>query len=226
MSHGEIWGILVAGGVGSRFHPSQNKLLALLDGKPVIWHSTKALIDTPSISGLVIVSHPHWQTDYQTCLAPLLEAIPHCWALGGETRRESVYNGLLALPISTQFVAIHDAARPWANPNHIEKAIQVVASGQAQASSLGYPVINTIKRVKAKETPQVIETLDRETLWEVNTPQVFSKEILLKAHQTVPKEHSAFDDLQLLEHLTPMPKIDLVEDSPENKKITLLTDIE
>lgn len=221
-----VWAILLAGGTGSRFGEDTSKLLATLAGKSVLWHSARAFGDLSQVEGLCVVSHPQWFEAYQAELAQAVPNLTVLWASGGATRRDSVWNGLLALPQSAHVVMVHDAARPLVRPDRLQAALHPVLAGQAQATSLGCPVAYTIKSVAAAEQPWVSQTIPRALLWQVNTPQVFTTDLLRQAHQTVPHDPMITDDAELVERLLPRQNaVLMVEDSPCNLKITTPQDL-
>ncbi len=217
----ETWGILVAAGTGHRYASDKSKLLEPLAGKSVFARSVNALLSVPRLHGLVVVYHPDWLEAYQQEVHPLNPKISIQWVEGGESRRESVWHGLQALPEAAGIVLIHDAARPLVSTTKIEAALVPVQSGKAMGTSLGVPAQNTLKQVQDPQSPWVKQTLSRETLWAIHTPQVFQKEALLTAHQSVPLSAPVNDDAELLERAFPnQPVVLLVPDEPTNLKIT------
>lgn len=222
----EVWAILVAGGTGSRYGRGTSKLLAPLRCKPVIQHSAETLYASPEITGLVVVAHPDWAQGYQECLAGLGAEKPVYWAPAGETRRASVYQGLQLVPESAAIVLIHDAARPLVTPEKLRAVLTPVVFGQALGASLGLPSQNALKQVTPGETPWVIKSLMRETVWQVHTPQVFRKDVLIDAHRRAPQDALADDDLALLAHCYPNAHVAvMVPDNPGNLKITTPADL-
>jgi len=230
-----VWAILVAGGKGNRYSSTQNKLLELLDHKPVIVHSLKKLTQSEHIEGVTVVCHPEWENDYRNALSNYDET-QLLWCHGGQTRRESVYNGLKTAPDHVTIVAIHDAARPLVSCEKINQAIRPVLENKAIGTTLGYPLQNSLKSVKKSHEAHLSEefwvdhTVNREQLWQIHTPQVFTKESLLKAHQTVTHNQTINDDCQLVELFYKDPSrqngvILMVKDSPSNIKITHTHDL-
>lgn len=221
-----VWAILLAGGTGSRFNQASSKLLAPLGNHCVLWHTVNALMQAHGVDGICVVSHPQWVETYQQTLAEFTSRLPFLWTTGGPTRRDSVWEGLCALPPEAQVVMVHDAARPLVSAQRLEDVLSVVTSGQAQASSLGLPVPYTIKQVAPGEAPWVTATVPRQNLWQVNTPQVFQVGLLRQAHQAISPLESITDDAELVERLHPnQPKVWMVHDDPTNLKITTPTDL-
>jgi 2-C-methyl-D-erythritol 4-phosphate cytidylyltransferase len=144
---------------------------------------------------------------------------------GGRRRQDSVLKGVEALDSRTDLVLIHDAVRPFITK---EMVFSVIREGQRTgAAVVGVPVKATIKEVKTqkpkrKTKPIVKETLNRNNLWEIQTPQVFKKELLLKAYKRFGNV-SVTDDAMLVEKLG--AKVSVVLGSYKNIKITTPEDL-
>lgn len=219
---GETWAVVPAGGSGTRFSDTQDKLLADLGGMPVLIRTLQAVFAFDGLHGLVLVAGAHSLDPYQALLSRHLPGAPIVYATGGANRRESVYNGLLALPEQAEIVIIHDAARPLIRPEVIEQAVLRVPEGAAGAV-VAIPVHDTVKQAKP-EGAFIHQTIDRASLWRAQTPQVFRKQVILKAHQAIPAGHIITDDAQLLE-LAGLGEVCLVEGSAFNIKITTPEDL-
>lgn len=219
----EAWAVIPAGGSGSRFSATEDKLLNPLAGKPVLQRTLEVLLWTPRISGIVLVASEKALECYQKLTEQAFPNASIRLALGGETRRASVYQGLLALPESAEIVVIHDAARPLMEPTMVAESIQAVEAG-AVGAVIAVPVNDTLKRAEPGiET--IAATVDRAHLWRAQTPQTFQKSVLLQAHQGVPLERSVTDDAQLLE-LAGLGPVKLLPGSERNLKITRKQDIQ
>ena len=138
---------------------------------------------------------------------------------GGETRRESVHNGLKALPISTGYVAIHDGARPIVDSADIDRVIE--KAHKERAAILARPVADTIKRV---EGDFIISTLDRGKLYQAETPQVFQYDLIMSAHDKYVPGKEVTDDSSLVESLG--FKVKTVIPEKRNPKVTTEEDME
>jgi 2-C-methyl-D-erythritol 4-phosphate cytidylyltransferase len=218
----EAWAIIPAGGTGSRFSGEENKLLTPLAGVPVLVRTLRAVLSAPSIQGVVLVCHPQHQSQYQALLKAWLPDAPILYTAGGGTRRDSVYQGLLALPAQASIVAVHDAARPLIASQLIEQAVCVIREGHAGAL-VALSIQDTVKQV-SPHTLVIESTLDRTVLWRAQTPQCFDKILLLQAHQQVSKEHAVTDDVQLME-LAGLGPVLIVPGEERNLKITTPTDV-
>lgn len=221
------WAVVPAGGSGSRFSAAQDKLLAPLAGIPVLCHTVAALLACPEIQGsgiqgIVLVASEKNLPHYQDLLSSRFPTANLKFATGGPTRRASVYAGLLALPDGVEVVAIHDAARPLVQPTTIAQTITAVIRGAA-GSLVAQPVVDTVKQVDP-ETLQIQRTIDRQTLWHAQTPQVFRTRELLQAHRQVDPGIEATDDAQLLE-LAELGPVTIIPGPASNLKITGPDDI-
>ena len=139
--------------------------------------------------------------------------------MGGETRRMSVSNGLEALDKDTNFVMIHDAARPLVTMKIVEQSLRLCYDEAAVI--VGVPVKSTVKYINPEDL-SVRGTLDRNLLWEIQTPQVFRKDIIVRAHAQIKDPH-ATDDSSLVERLG--IKVRLLQGEYHNIKITTQEDV-
>jgi 2-C-methyl-D-erythritol 4-phosphate cytidylyltransferase len=171
---GEVWGIVVAAGGGSRFG-GRKQFEPLLGRRVLDWSlaAARAVCD-----GVVAVLPADCQE-------------PGSWP-GGATRSESVRAGLAAVPAWAEVVVVHDAARPLAGPELFEAVVAAVRAG-ADAAIPVVPVTDTVKRVRGD---RVVATVDRSGLVAVQTPQAFRADVLRAAHAEAPE---ATDDAALVE---------------------------
>jgi 2-C-methyl-D-erythritol 4-phosphate cytidylyltransferase len=196
--------VVVAAGSGTRF--GGEKQFALVGSETVAERSVR-LCRTVA--------------EYVVCVVPegyagSGEGADHT-VIGGLTRTESVRKGLDLLD-EFELVVIHDAARPMATPDLFTRVVSAVESG-APAVIPGIPVTDTIKRVDAS-TDEVLETLDRDSLVAVQTPQAFLREILVRAHES---QLDATDDAGLVEAIG--EKVLVVDGEVTNIKITHPSDL-
>jgi len=137
---------------------------------------------------------------------------------GGNTRQQSVYNGLIEVDKSSDLICVHDAVRPFVNESLIKKALDSIKNHDGVIIAL--PSTDTIKRVV---NDQILETIPRETIWRAQTPQIFFKEPLLEALKFAQSEKiNGTDEASLLERIG--YQIGFVEGSPFNIKITTSQD--
>jgi 2-C-methyl-D-erythritol 4-phosphate cytidylyltransferase len=138
--------------------------------------------------------------------------------VGGDTRTRSVRNGLLALGVDADVVMVHDGVRPLVTPEIIAAGIGAVKAAGAAIAAV--PVKPTIKVIDPK-TRTVAETLDRELLWEVQTPQIFDRKVLEKAYAQ--DRDGATDDATLVERSG--VKVSVFMGSYANVKVTTPEDL-
>ena len=205
--------IIVASGSSRRM--GFDKLAALIDGNPVLWHSVRAFSSNSSITQVVVVTPPErfeWLSD----LGEKLHRVD-----GGKERSDSVNAGLAALNPDITHVAIHDGARPLVSPQSITATFE--AAQKTGAAALARRVTETLKR----SSPEGIttESVSRENLWIMETPQIFSRALIKQAYQQVASGDAQITDevsaLQLLGQGTT-----LVENAQPNPKITVQADLD
>ena len=224
MSAAICWAVIPAGGTGSRFSPTQDKLLALLAGKPVLCHTVAALLSVPDIEGIVVTASAEHLEPYRHLLEKEFPGKNLRFTTGGSSRRASVYQGLLALPDSVTIALIHDAARPLIHAQTIGRSLEAVRQG-AVGSVVAIPVVDTLKTLDSQsETLTIAQTVDRSCFWRAQTPQVFQLKALRQAHEQVPQSEAVTDDAQLLELLNVGP-VQLVPGEVSNLKITTPEDM-
>ncbi|CAA9266134.1 2-C-methyl-D-erythritol 4-phosphate cytidylyltransferase [uncultured Coleofasciculus sp.] len=170
--------LIPAAGMGRRMGSERNKLLLTLLGKPILAWTLLAAEAADKISWIGIIGQPNDQSDIKAILAELALSLPVQLIMGGETRQESVYNGLQALPDGAERVLIHDGARCLATPQLLNRC------GSALLDCSGFiaavPVKDTIKVVD--EVGVIQDTPDRRQLWAAQTPQGFEVKLLKQCH--------------------------------------------
>lgn len=188
--------VIVAAGRGERAGASVPKQYRLISGEPMIRTTLRAFLRHSSIDFVQPVINPNDQDSYQRAIADLKTLLPP--VSGGATRQASVRAGLEALaPRAPALVLIHDAARPFVSEALIDRAI--VAGRTNGAAVPGIAPADTVKAIDTSAT--VTETLDRSRLRLVQTPQVFSFDMILDAHRRAAVVHhdSFTDDAALAE---------------------------
>jgi 2-C-methyl-D-erythritol 4-phosphate cytidylyltransferase len=145
----------------------RNKLLLTLLGKPILAWTLLAAEAADKISWIGIIGQPADQSDIKAILAELALSLPVQLIMGGETRQESVYNGLQALPDGAERVLIHDGARCLATPQLLNRCAEALLDCSGFIAAV--PVKDTIKVVD--EVGVIQETPDRRQLWAAQTPQ-------------------------------------------------------
>lgn len=177
-----IWAVLPAAGVGRRMGSAIPKQYLQINGEPLLVHSLRRLCAVNSIQRVVVVLHPednHWSSIESSVNTEFEDRV--ITVVGGDERYQSVLNGLDVLndlAVDDDWVLVHDAVRPCVRVADIETLIAKIDS-HAVGGLLGSAVDNTLKRVD--ENLAVVETVDRETIWNALTPQMFRYALLRKA---------------------------------------------
>ncbi len=210
--------LIPAAGSGSRMKAGKNKLLINLNGESILYWTLKSVFLSKKVSWVGIIGQPHDRTEIMNSIKEFSDKIT--WINGGNTRQESVSNGVNNLPNNAMKVLIHDGARCLIKPEFIDKCFTELEENDAVI--LAVKVTDTIKVVN--ENRIIKETPDRNSLWAAQTPQGFSVTQLKKAHQKA-KENSwnVTDDASLFERLKWPVKI--IEGNSTNIKITSPIDL-
>lgn len=205
-----IIGIFLSGGTETRTGVSTPKQYLPLAEKPLALHGFEILKSFHLIAKVIVVC----EKKYQPLFGNVLFANP------GKRRQDSLYNALQCLDPSCETVVIHDAVRPLLTEDDLEKVLHT--GMQYGAAALATPVKEIIKR--ANEENMVLETLYRPSLFQVQTPQVLKKEILLKGFEKALLEDITVpDDISLAELINYPAK--LIMGSSENIKIDTPEDL-
>ncbi len=216
--------IIVAGGSGERFGDPRGKQFVELCGLPIMAWSILAYDRTPSVGHLVVVC-PRGKLEEvrSSVLARLTLRCEVTLALGGVTRQDSVFAGLVAMPPTYDLVAIHDGARPLVEPEAIERCIAAVrADNELSGAILASRATDTLKLVDAEG--RILATPDRTNYWCAQTPQVFRARAIMAAHKAaVWDDFVATDDASLVEHRG--GRVRVVEGPRDNIKITVPEDL-
>ncbi len=211
--------IIPAAGAGKRFKSSTPKPLVLLGKKPIIVYALEVFQKCSSIDSVIVVAAKKFVPRFKNIIRRYRLSKVKNVVAGGATRRASVSNGLKALDQDTDLVVIHDGARPFITRKLIEKSIR---TAQKQAALIvAVPVKPTIKAADRK-TLTVEATLKRDTLWEVQTPQIFKKTIIVEAHRKN-KSIDPTDDALLVEKIG--GKVKILAGDYQNIKITTQEDL-
>lgn len=215
-----VTAIIPAAGAGVRFGGAVKKQFIALNGLPILSHTLRALAASRALSAIIVVVPPGEELRGRKALELAridleTEVVP-----GGQARQDSVYIGLQRAKAETDLVLIHDGVRPFVSREVVLATIE--AAKEWGAAIAAVPVIDTIKRVDTDGF--VVETLQREQLWAVQTPQVFRYALLMRAHRAIREGGIvATDDAALVERIGGMVKV--VRGSYENLKITSEEDL-
>ncbi len=213
--------IIVSAGKSLRFPGEKKKQFLSLAGKPVLCHTLDRFHACSSIDLIELIVSPE---DREYCLKEIVEPRGYTKISGvvdgGEQRQDSVGHGIDALPPEVDMVVIHDGVRPFVTPEMIDASIE--GARKFKAAVIAVPVKETIKRSAPDRF--VLETLDRESLWQIQTPQTFRAEVIRRAFRKAIEDHFvATDDAALVERIG--IKVYILPGSYSNIKITTPEDL-
>lgn len=213
--------VIVSAGKGVRFMGRQKKQFYSLGGKPILIHTLDKFETCPLIRSILLVVDPE---DMDYCLKEISEKykfkkvsqiVP-----GGKQRQESVKNGIDVLPKDTEIVAIHDGVRPFVTKTMIEDSVR--SAIRYGAVILAIPVKDTMKMSNPDGT--VLKTLNRESLWQAQTPQTFHVNVIKEAYQRAAEDgFTGTDDASLVERYG--GRVHILPGSYSNIKITTPEDL-
>ena len=211
------WAVVPAAGQGSRFGSTVPKQYSTLLGQPVIGWTLRALLAESSLSGIVVAlaaGDRVWPTLDVAGDPRILTCA------GGERRENSVANALTALvgrAADTDWVLVHDAARPCLRHDDLEALFEALGDDDAVGGLLAIPVSDTLKR--ADGDGRAAQTVARETLWRALTPQMFRFGLLQRALALcLERDRAVTDEASAIECLGLRPK--LVRGHADNIKVT------
>jgi 2-C-methyl-D-erythritol 4-phosphate cytidylyltransferase len=171
--------LIPAAGMGRRMGSNRNKLLLELLGQPLLAWTLQAAEAAEAITWIGMIGQPYDYPHFKTILAALNPSKPVELIPGGNTRQQSVYNGLQSLPDTADRVLIHDAARGLVTPQLFNRCAEVLQTVPGLIAAI--PVKDTIKVVDEQNLVQ--STPDRRQLWAAQTPQGFEVKLLKQCHQ-------------------------------------------
>ena len=217
------WAVIVAAGRGERAGLGGNKVFFPIEGRAVLSRCLDAFVRCGRFDGVTLVLSEADEAAYADLSRregpfPLVKAI----ARGGATRRDSVRNGLMALPEDCAIVAIHDAARPFVTDAVIDATL---ASAEEFGSGvICTPVVDTIKQIMPDGS---VVSPDRDSLRAVQTPQSFDYPKILAAHLRARAEDlPVTDDAMLFEHYYGGVRLVTAEGAEANRKLTTKADFD
>ena len=212
--------IIVAAGSSRRM--GFDKLFAPLAGKPVLWHSLKAFSDCREVDEILIVTKDDTMDQVEGLVAAhKLKKVTKVIS-GGTERHISVWNGLQAVNArGSEYVAIHDGARPLTTPKLIKACLDLAELHGAACCASQIP--DTVKRASVEQ--MVTESVERTGLWAMQTPQIFSSGLILQAYAALMAKHEMVtDEVSAVQKLG--KKIALLKNDDWNFKITFPHDLE
>lgn len=214
--------IVLAAGQGRRIGGETAKAFLPIAGRPLLWHALDRVFSARLVADAIVVVAANELERCRSLLASDAALRDRRWRLaaGGASRQESARRGLQRLLPEADIVLIHDAARPFASPALIDRSIETAVDKGAVV--VGLAARDTIKVVSRER--QVQSTLERGSLWEIQTPQAFRRELIVRAHEQAERDGvEATDDAMLVER-TGTP-VHVIEGERSNFKITLPEDL-
>lgn len=220
--------IIPAAGLGTRMGRPKpetsgisRKQFMLLDGSPILMHTLRKFARCASVTDIVVALRPEDIPWVEQAIAAERLSKPVRCVEGGQTRQESVENALRSLDPDTDLVAVHDAVRPFVEPETIERAIrEALLTG---AAIVGIVPVDTVKQVHRNK---VRATLARDRLVLAQTPQVFRFDLLREAFDRARQDNfTGTDESSLVERLERV-EVSVVAGSDRNIKITRPSDMD
>jgi 2-C-methyl-D-erythritol 4-phosphate cytidylyltransferase len=210
--------VIPAAGQGKRMNAGKNKQFLMIDHVPLLIHTLRVFEEDLLCSEIVLaVNEQEVETIHQLVKKYRITKVKKV-VVGGKERQQSVYEGLKQIQ-GNPVVLIHDGARPFIRMETIHQLI--VKTNEEGAAVVAVPVKDTIKQVHYN---QITATVDRSSLWSIQTPQAFHLDEIKHAHSVAEKENlKGTDDASLLEHLN--RPITIVRGDYENIKITTPEDL-
>lgn len=226
-----IAAIIPAAGQGTRFGEKIPKQFIAVLGKPLLFWTIRAVIESNLISYFIVVLPKNDFKYYSDTVKSWLRDLPGfpekflmITVPGGAERQESVWEGIKKLPGDTDWVVIHDGARPMASSELFHRVFKKASlTGAAIAAT---SVRDTVKRAERFYGETVVNsTVDRSVLWLAQTPQIFRRELIVKAYEeALESNFTGTDDASLVERIN--HPVSIVEGDPLNIKITSKEDME
>jgi 2-C-methyl-D-erythritol 4-phosphate cytidylyltransferase len=216
----ETWALVVAAGSGTRLGADVPKAFAGLAGRPLLAHAVELFEEHPAVDRMVLVVPEGWEEPASLLADQLVAGKVAAAVAGGPSRGESVALGLAEVPGDAAIVLVHDAARPLASAELVDRVLAGLS--EAEGSIPAVPVADTVKRVA---DGLVAETLDRSALVAVQTPQGFRADVLRRAYDRHATEVAAATDCASLVE-SAGGAVAVVPGDPRNLKVTDPQDLE
>lgn len=212
--------LIVAAGSSRRM--GFDKLFAPLAGKPVLAYSMRAFSDCPEVDEILVVTREDRVDEVEQLVRDEALAKVSKVITGGAERHMSVWNGLQSIDSAgSEFVAIHDGARPLTTPQLIHDCLAMAREHGAACCASQIP--DTVKRASPEHV--VTESVERTGLWAMQTPQIFASGLILQAYAALIAKHEMVtDEVSAVQKLG--KKIALLKNTDWNFKITFPHDLE
>jgi 2-C-methyl-D-erythritol 4-phosphate cytidylyltransferase len=210
--------VIPAAGQGKRMKAGVNKQLIELQNEPLIVRTLKVFESDEWCRGIIVVINEAERTQFEQLFSRFHIKKITAIVSGGKERQHSVYNGLKAAK-NGDIVLIHDGARPFVTIEHIHELVK-----EAKKHGAAIPAVRVKDTVKKVRDQFVEETVERSSLWAVQTPQAFHVSLVLRAHEQAQKDgYIGTDDASLVERIG--GKVKIVEGDYRNIKLTTPDDL-
>lgn len=216
---GGVWAIIVAGGSSRRM--GFDKLTSDLCGRPVLAWSVEAFAGCEEIDAIALVCAPGAREELEAIAQAAAPRKLRAVVEGGAHRHLSVAEGIKSVPADASMIAVHDAARPLVTCTLISRCLE--AARNCGAAACAHPVNDTLKRINDERF--IIDSVERENLWAVETPQIFRADLLRHAYESVEAEGRYVTDETSAVQSAGAPVM-LVDTTEWNGKITFPADLE
>ena len=217
-----VTSIILAAGEGRRMGGEISKTYLPIAGRPLVLRTLDRVFSARTVDNVVLVIAAGELARCESMLRNDVDLRGRPWILqsGGATRQQSAKRGLERVGADTDIVIIHDGARPFVSAALIDRCVEAAADKGAVV--IGLPVRDTIKVVAPEGLIQ--STPERGNLWEIQTPQVFRRELIVAAHERAEREGARVTDDAMVVERTGAP-VYVLEGERNNFKITLPEDI-
>ncbi|MFO7800396.1 2-C-methyl-D-erythritol 4-phosphate cytidylyltransferase [Rhodohalobacter sp.] len=215
--------VVPAAGSGTRMGEEIPKPYLTIAGKTILEHTLLQFRQVDAIHELIVSTSEFFKD--QTCeiVASVFGDIELTVIEGGAERQESVFKALQYVSDSAELIAIHDAVRPFVSKQLILECINEASNPGVDGSILATPAKDTIKEVE--DAKYVVETPKRERMWQAQTPQIFKREVLLRAYNNATmRKLMGTDDSSLVEMIG--GKVSVIKSTTDNFKITYPLDFQ
>jgi 2-C-methyl-D-erythritol 4-phosphate cytidylyltransferase len=209
--------IIPAAGASRRFGGKTKKIFERLKDRPVFLRSVELFVNRDDVCQVQLVVAKEDVETMQTRYAANIGFMGVKLTVGGAERSDSVRSALANVSDEADFICVHDAVRPCVSSLWVDKVF--AAAEKVGSAILAYPVHGTLKQVNKDD--RIVHTVGREALWEAQTPQVFRKDVLIRAYEQA--GGPATDDAALVEALG--EPVAVVRSDPRNIKITTRSDL-
>lgn len=211
--------IIPSAGSGVRMNSPVKKQFIEIYGKPILWHTIN-IFESHNLIDEIIVVGPQSDLVHIEEMCNTFTKVKHIVA-GGKLRQDSIMNGYKYVSDNVDNILVHDGVRPFVDKKTINELIEVLKSYNCGIT--GIPIYSTVKRVNTENF--VEETLNRDELWEIQTPQGLKKTVFETAYNKAIKDHFYGTDEAMIAEYNKIP-VKLVLGSKRNIKITTPEDID